>query len=289
MRGPQRRVNVISHQTQIRPHNCHLARAQRVEEPDCGYLPICRCRTLAGTLFNPAKGGKASSLKPRCRRGATFAFESVLQSMARRAAAAVDDLSRNLRGALCQPLHVAPRALLLGRGRLLHPGRMGLLPHRFPDPHHHAQQRPSAPAQHLSRPVVASFRLFSRSHPRSRAHGGRAWSAGRLAPGNACGRRDLCRLLDRGSHRSLPHLVCAKLAGPRGHFCRGVLVLGHGLRAAPARRQPRAAALWFSAAALCKGDGRRYSARPGGREFCREPPCNQPARSRAGFGAKPRG
>ena len=58
------------------------------------------------------------------------------------------------------PLHAAAPALLLGRGRLLHSRRMGLLPHRLADPHHHAQQRPSAAAQHLSRAVVEGLRLF---------------------------------------------------------------------------------------------------------------------------------
>ena len=34
---------------------------------------------------------------------------------------------------------------------LLHPRGLGFLPHRLAHPHHHAQQRPSAAAQHLSR------------------------------------------------------------------------------------------------------------------------------------------
>ena len=89
----------------------------------------------------------------------------------------------DLCGALRQPLHAAAAALLLGRGGLLHSRGMGFLSHRLADSHHDAVERASAAAQHLSCAVVEGFRLLSRSDARSRADGGVARSAWRLATG----------------------------------------------------------------------------------------------------------
>jgi hypothetical protein len=56
------------------------------------------------------------------------------------------------------------------------------------------------------------------------------------------------RLLDRGAHRALSHLVCAEHAGPRGHFCRRLHALGAGVRAA----RPRSQALGRGHAVVCR-------------------------------------
>jgi hypothetical protein len=97
-----------------------------------------------------------------------------------------------------QPLHAAAPALLLGRGRLLHSRGLGLLSHRLADSHHHADQRPSAAAQHLPGAVVEGFRLLSRGDARGGADGRGAGPAGGVAAGHAPGGRGLGRLLDRG-------------------------------------------------------------------------------------------
>ena len=60
-------------------------------------------------------------------------------------------------------------------------------------------------------------------------------------------------VLDGAAHRPLSHLVCAEHAGACRHFCRGLHVVGTGVRAARSRPQSRGLPrLWFTAAALSK-------------------------------------
>src|ERR1035437_2414822 len=90
----------------------------------------------------------------------SLALEKLHSAAATRASPRLDRLRGDIRRALRQPLPPAPPALLLGRGRLLHPRGLGLLPHRLPDSPHHAQQCPSAVAQHLSRALLEGLWLL---------------------------------------------------------------------------------------------------------------------------------
>ena len=74
-----------------------------------------------------------------------------------------------------------PPSLLLGRRRLLHPCRVGLLPHRHPDSADHRHQRPSPTAFHSACRLVAPLRIRRQRNPHAGLHGRRRRTAGRLS------------------------------------------------------------------------------------------------------------
>jgi hypothetical protein len=133
--------------------------------------------------------------------------------------------------------------------RVLHSRGVGFLSHRLADSHHHADERASAAAEHLSGAVVEGFRVSSRGDARGGADGGIAGIAGRVAAGDAAGGRGDGGLLDRAADGTLPDLVCAEHAGACGYFCGGLHALGAGVRAAGSQdRKP-----WACGAVVCGG------------------------------------
>src|ERR1035441_6184331 len=106
-----------------------------------------------------AKGWETTNLNWTFLWSDRFALEKPHAAAAECVPPRLDRLPGPLCRALRQPPYPAPPALLLGRGRLLHPRGMGFLPHRLADPTHHAQQRPPAAAQHLSGVLLEALRL----------------------------------------------------------------------------------------------------------------------------------
>src|SRR6185437_9882804 len=96
----------------------------------------------------------------------------------------------DLRRAVSLPFRSAASALLLGRGRLLHPGRLRSLSHWRTYSVQHAIERASAAARGLPRALVEALRLQPADHASGLADRGFVRAAGGLPPGPASHRPD---------------------------------------------------------------------------------------------------
>src|ERR1700728_45944 len=122
-----------------------------------------------------------------------------------------------------QPSHPAPPALFLGRGRLLHPCRAGLLPHRPTGSS--LCERPPAPSQHSAGHPMAYRRLTYRGHATAGVRIRRRGTPCYLPTDAAATRPIICHHC-HAAHRCVSHLVYAKLVGPCRHLCGGLHAVG---------------------------------------------------------------
>jgi hypothetical protein len=168
--------------------------------------------------LNELRGGSNLLLPPISRTATRQAERPALSPVA--------GLSSDLRRPLRLALRATAPALLLGRGRLLHPRRLRSLSHRRAHSLQHPLERAPAAALALSRRVVEALRLQSAHHPAGRAHRCLRSAAGCLPARSPRHRADLHRRRHHAAHGALPCLVRAKHARARGPLRRGAHPVG---------------------------------------------------------------